>query len=70
MLNNCPRWQCILSWGLVYTLSNGVQPAWAIHLYCLTIVIHTCQTHYHNFSVCDGERLYYQGAIPTPKPYV
>ncbi|KAF8811761.1 hypothetical protein BYT27DRAFT_7231609 [Phlegmacium glaucopus] len=46
--------------AVVYTLSDGVQPAWNIHLYCPQ-----CLTNYHNnFSVCGGIRTYYAG-IPS-----
>ncbi|EDR05355.1 uncharacterized protein LACBIDRAFT_329773 [Laccaria bicolor S238N-H82] len=41
--------------AVVYTLSNGVQLAWNVHVYCPK-----CQTNYHNnFSVQDGVRTYY-----------
>ena len=60
----------------MYTLANGVQPAWAAHLYCPSMVevlfqmkyilrlalgFTACQTDYHNnFSVCDGGRTYHR----------
>ncbi|KDR71534.1 hypothetical protein GALMADRAFT_143796 [Galerina marginata CBS 339.88] len=41
---------------VVYTAANGVQAAWAVHLYCPD-----CKTDYHtNFTVHDGERMYYE----------
>ncbi|KAJ7089594.1 hypothetical protein C8R44DRAFT_892286 [Mycena epipterygia] len=40
---------------VIYTLGNGVLPAWAVHLYCPD-----CNTNYHyNYSVHDGTRTYY-----------
>jgi hypothetical protein len=61
---------------VVYTLANGVQPAWAAHLYCPSMVevlcwikyilrlvlgFTACQTDYHNnFSVHDGVRTYHR----------
>lgn len=44
---------------VVYTLSHGVVPAWAVHLYCPD-----CNTNYHNnYSVQQGMRTYY-GDVP------
>jgi hypothetical protein len=58
---------------VVYTLGDGVQPAWSIHLYCPSMLVHiecinipsrdlACNTNYHhNFSVHEGVRTYYRG---------
>ncbi|KAF8240956.1 hypothetical protein L208DRAFT_1463092 [Tricholoma matsutake] len=41
--------------SVIYTLGNGVQPGWSVHLYC-----QGCNTNYHNnFSVCNGIWTYY-----------
>jgi len=60
---------------VVYTAANGVQAAWAIHLYCpgkltslnastLTATSQKpteCKTDYHNnFTVYSGEHTYYE----------
>ncbi|KAF8182922.1 hypothetical protein BJ912DRAFT_1023308 [Pholiota molesta] len=46
--------------GVLYTLDKGVRPVWAIRLQC-----EGCQTaYYHNYSVSNGMRYYYEGEPP------
>ncbi|KAF8958550.1 hypothetical protein BDZ97DRAFT_1923591 [Flammula alnicola] len=46
--------------GVLYTLDKGVRPVWAIRFQC-----EGCQTaYYHNYSVKDGMRHYYDGSTP------
>ncbi|KAJ6456276.1 hypothetical protein C8R47DRAFT_996327, partial [Mycena vitilis] len=61
----CPRLASTLTRAeqrqvVVYTLAQGVRPAWSVHLACPH-----CRTNYHNnFSVHAGTRTYYAG-IPA-----
>ncbi|KAF7300735.1 hypothetical protein MKEN_01298300 [Mycena kentingensis (nom. inval.)] len=48
------------SQAVVYTLTDGVQPAFNIHLICTH-----CKTTFHNnFAVQGGTRTYYPGIVP------
>lgn len=58
---------------IAFTLADGVQPAWSVHLKCRCkfFVLHhslvdslkpVCHTNYHNnYSVCAGVHTYYPG---------
>ncbi|KAF7311236.1 hypothetical protein MKEN_01025200 [Mycena kentingensis (nom. inval.)] len=48
------------SQAVVYTVADGVQPAYQLHLTCTE-----CRVAFHNnFAVKDGTRTYYPGQIP------
>ena len=55
---------------VIFTSSDGTQPAWSIHLYCTGVIFVACaeelpaecKTNYHhNYSVKDGQHAYYKG---------
>ena len=60
-------------WAIIFTSSDGAQPAWSIHLYCtgeVTVIFVACaeelpaecKTNYHHdYSVKDGQCTYYKG---------
>jgi len=42
-LNKSPLKKETSRWVLVYTVAHGVQPTWAVHVYCTHMYISTCQ---------------------------